>query len=187
LPPVDGLTMRGAVEGGAWSSDFGPLRLRGVERQRGLTAPLAAAGDDPRHPSDIRHPLLDLIGQRPDQIAYADTDGYDANALRANRYSDGVWSAIRWTLTAIWRVPRRACVWGMRPPPKIASDVARFAADQGAVRASGLFLSCAQGSPSAPEKVKTGGRFVGPVHNRLINMASTGVDQSLIRTAPPVT
>ena len=145
LPPVDGLTMRGDVKGGAWFSDFGLLRLRGVERQRGLTAPLAAAGDDPRHSSDIRHPLLDLIGQRPDLIAYADANGYDANALRANRCLNGVWSAVPWALTAIWRVPRRARVWGMRPPLKFASGVARFTADQGAVRASGLFLSCAQG------------------------------------------
>jgi hypothetical protein len=34
---VAGLTVRGDFKGGALSSDFGPLLLRGVDRQIGLT------------------------------------------------------------------------------------------------------------------------------------------------------
>jgi hypothetical protein len=37
FPPIDGLTVRGDFDGGALSSDFGPLILRGVDRQIGLT------------------------------------------------------------------------------------------------------------------------------------------------------
>ena len=37
FPPVAGLTVRGDFDGGALSSDFGPLILRGVDRQIGLT------------------------------------------------------------------------------------------------------------------------------------------------------
>ena len=51
FPTVAGLTVRGDFEGGALSSDFGPLLLRGVDRQIGLTARLAAAFQDHRHPS----------------------------------------------------------------------------------------------------------------------------------------
>ena len=82
FPPVDGLTVRGAFDGGALSSDFGPLILRGVDRQIGLTERVAAAIDDQRHPSYITHPLRDLIAQRMYQIACGYEDGNDANALR---------------------------------------------------------------------------------------------------------
>ena len=64
FPPVAGLTVRGDVDGGALSSDFGPLILRGVDRQIGLTERLAAAFDDQRHPSYLTHPLRDLFAQR---------------------------------------------------------------------------------------------------------------------------
>ena len=43
FPPVDGLTVRGDFDGGALSSDFGPLILRGIDRQIGLTERVAAA------------------------------------------------------------------------------------------------------------------------------------------------
>ena len=46
------------------SSDFGALLLRGIDRQIGLTARLAAAIHDTRHPSYIDHPLRDLLAQR---------------------------------------------------------------------------------------------------------------------------
>jgi hypothetical protein len=36
FPPVAGHTLRADFEGGALSSDFGPLLLRGVDRQIGL-------------------------------------------------------------------------------------------------------------------------------------------------------
>jgi hypothetical protein len=64
------------------SSDFGALLLQGVDRQIGLTARLAAAIHDKRHPSSIDHPLRDLLAQRIYQIASGYADGNDANSLR---------------------------------------------------------------------------------------------------------
>jgi hypothetical protein len=64
------------------SSDFGALLLRGVDRQIGLTACLAAAIHDKRHQSYIDHPLQDLLAQRIYQIASGYADGNDANSLR---------------------------------------------------------------------------------------------------------
>jgi hypothetical protein len=84
FPPIDGLTVRGDFDGGALSSDFGPLILRGVDCQIGLTERLAAAFEDQRHPSYITHPARDLIAQRVYQIACAYEDGNDANARRSD-------------------------------------------------------------------------------------------------------
>jgi hypothetical protein len=84
FPPIDGLTVRGDFDGGALSSDFGPLILRGVDRQIGLTERLAVAFDDQRHPSYVTHPMRDLVAQRIYQIACAYEDGNDANALRGD-------------------------------------------------------------------------------------------------------
>ena len=82
FPPVAGHTVRADFEAGALSSDFGPLLLRGIDRQIGLTERLAAAGHDKRHPSYIAHPLRDLLAQRIYQIASGYADGNDANSLR---------------------------------------------------------------------------------------------------------
>ena len=82
FPPVAGHTLRADFEGGALSSDFGVLLLRGIDRQMGLTARLAAAIHDKRHPSYIDHPLRDLLAQRIYQIASGYADGNDANTLR---------------------------------------------------------------------------------------------------------
>ena len=82
FPPVAGHTVRADFEGGALSSDFGPLLLRGIDRQIGLTERLAAAIHDHRHPSYIDHPLRDLLAQRIYQIASGYADGNDANSLR---------------------------------------------------------------------------------------------------------
>lgn len=84
FPPVAGLTVRGEFTGGALSSDMGPLLLRGVDRQIGLTERLAAAFDDRRHPSYITHSLRALLAQRIYQVASAYEDGNDANALRTD-------------------------------------------------------------------------------------------------------
>ena len=46
FPPVEGLTVRGDFDGGALSSDFGPLLLRGIDRHIGLTKHLAEAFKD---------------------------------------------------------------------------------------------------------------------------------------------
>jgi hypothetical protein len=82
FPPIAGQTIRADFEGGALSSDFGALLLRGVDRQTGLTARLAAAIHDKRHKSYIDHPLRDLLAQRVYQIASGYADGNDANSLR---------------------------------------------------------------------------------------------------------
>ncbi|WP_295403776.1 transposase, partial [uncultured Thiocystis sp.] len=82
FPPVDGLSVRADFDGGAMSSDFGPLILRGVDQQIGLTERLAQVIDDRRHPSDVTHLLRDRIAQRTFQIDCGYADGNDANALR---------------------------------------------------------------------------------------------------------
>ena len=71
-------------DGGALSSDFGPLVLRGIDRQIGLTQRLSQAFRDPRHPAYITHSLQTLFAQRTYQIACAYGDGNDANALRTD-------------------------------------------------------------------------------------------------------
>jgi len=82
FPPVAGQTLRADFDGGAFSSDFGPRLLRGLDRQSGLPERLAAAVHDKRHPSSIDHPLRDLFAQRIYQIASGYADGNDANRLR---------------------------------------------------------------------------------------------------------
>ena len=82
VPPIAGSTVRADFAGGALSSDFGALLLRGIDRQIGLTERLAAAVQDKRHPSYIDHTLRDLLAQRIYQIASGYADGNDANSLR---------------------------------------------------------------------------------------------------------
>src|SRR5947199_3069044 len=82
FPPLAGQTIRADFEGGALSSDFGALLLRGIDRQIGLTERFAAAIHDKRHQSYIDHPLRDLLAQRIYQIASGYADGNDANSLR---------------------------------------------------------------------------------------------------------
>ena len=82
FPPLAGHTVRADFEGGALSSDFGALLLRGIDRQIGFTERLAAAVHDKRHPSYIDHTLRDLFAQRIYQIASGYADGNDANSLR---------------------------------------------------------------------------------------------------------
>jgi hypothetical protein len=82
FPPIAGQTIRADFEGGALSSDFGALLLRGIDRQIGLTERFAAAMHDKRHQSYIEHPLRDLLAQRIYQIASGYVDGNDANSLR---------------------------------------------------------------------------------------------------------
>jgi hypothetical protein len=82
FPPLPGYTVRADFDGGALSSDFGALLLRGIDRQIGFTERLAAAVRDKRHPSYIDHPLRDLFAQRIYQIASGYADGNDAHSLR---------------------------------------------------------------------------------------------------------
>src|SRR5438128_4740029 len=82
FPPIAGSTVRADFEGGALSSDFGALLLRGIDRQIGRTERLAAAVQDKRHPSSIDHPLRDLLAQRLSQIASGYADANAATSLR---------------------------------------------------------------------------------------------------------
>ena len=82
FPPLAGSTVRADFAGGALASDFGALLLRGMDRQMGLTARLAAAIQDKRHPASIDHPLRHLWAQRSYQIASGYADGNEANSLR---------------------------------------------------------------------------------------------------------
>jgi hypothetical protein len=82
FPPLSGYTVRADFDGGALSSDFGALLLRGIDRQIGFTERLAAAVRDKRHPSYIDHSLRALLAQRIYQIASGYADGNDANSLR---------------------------------------------------------------------------------------------------------
>ena len=74
--------MRADCDGGALSSDFGALLLRGIDRQIGLTERLAAAMRDRRHPSYTDHSLRELFAQRSYHIASGYADGNDAKSLR---------------------------------------------------------------------------------------------------------
>ena len=104
--PLAGHTIRADFEGGALSSDFGALLLRGIDRQIGLTARLAAAIHDTRHPSYIDHPLRDLLAQRIYQIASGYADGNDANSLRRDPlFKLGV-ERLPWLQSRTWRVRR---------------------------------------------------------------------------------
>lgn len=82
FPTVDGMTLRADFEGGALSSDFGAVLLRGVDRQIGLSERLAAAFNDRRHRGYVDHSLPALFAQRIYQIGCAYADGNDANTLR---------------------------------------------------------------------------------------------------------
>jgi len=82
FPPIAGQTIRADFEGGALSSDFGALWLRGIDRQVGLPERLATAIHDKRHQSYSEHPLRDLLAQRIYQIAAGYADANDANSLR---------------------------------------------------------------------------------------------------------
>jgi hypothetical protein len=79
---IPGCTIRADFQGGGLSSDLGPLLLKGVDGQLGLTERLCAAIDDTRHPAYITHTLHDLLRQRICQIACGYEDGNDCNALR---------------------------------------------------------------------------------------------------------
>ena len=84
FPTVDGLSIRGAFDGGSMSSDFGAILLAGIDRQTGLTERLASAFKDYRHSSYVEHSLADLMKQRIYQQASMYEDGNDANSLRSD-------------------------------------------------------------------------------------------------------
>lgn len=75
-------SVRADFAGGGLSSDLGPLLLRGVDLQIGLTKRLAAALPDRRHQSYVSHSYHDILTQRIYQIGCGYEDGNDANSLR---------------------------------------------------------------------------------------------------------
>ena len=82
FPVAAGFTIRAEFDGGAMSSDFGALLLRGTDLQIGLIPRLVNAIHDKRHASYIDHSLADLLRQRIFQTASGYADGNDANILR---------------------------------------------------------------------------------------------------------
>jgi hypothetical protein len=82
FPAIAGFTVRADFDGGAMSTDFGPLLLHGTDRQTGLIDRLASAIQDRRHASYVDHSLNDLLRQRVFRTACGYVDGNDANSLR---------------------------------------------------------------------------------------------------------
>ena len=82
FPSIPGHSVRADFAGGGLSSDLGPVFLRGVDLQIGLTKRLAAALPDRRHQSYVDHSYHDILTQRIYQIACGYEDGNDSNSLR---------------------------------------------------------------------------------------------------------
>ena len=75
-------SVRADFGGGGLSSDLGPILLRGVDLQIGLTKRLVAALPDRRHQSYVNHSYHDILTQRIYQIGCGYEDGNDSNSLR---------------------------------------------------------------------------------------------------------
>jgi len=69
-------------EGGALSSDGGLVLLQQADRKNGLSAAVASALHDPRHPDLIVHELRDLVAQRLYGLCCGYEDLNDPAALR---------------------------------------------------------------------------------------------------------
>jgi hypothetical protein len=68
--------------GGEVSSDAGLLFLRETELQIGIINRVANAIDDQRHPSYVKHQIVQLLTQRVFQIAAGYEDANDSNTLK---------------------------------------------------------------------------------------------------------
>ena len=75
-------SIRADFAGGGLSSDLGPVLLRGIDLQIGLTERLSASLPDRRHQSYISHSYRDILTQRIFQIGCGYEDGNDSNSLR---------------------------------------------------------------------------------------------------------
>ena len=82
FPSIPGHAIRADFAGGGLSSDLGPLLLRGIDHQIGLTERINTALTDTRHASYITHSQRDLLTQRIYQIGCGYEDGNDSNGLR---------------------------------------------------------------------------------------------------------
>ena len=121
FPPVDGMTVRADFEGGTLSSDFGPMLLRGIDHQIGLTHCLAQAFDDQRHPSYTDHPLRNLLAQRIYQ-AFTKSPAAMRMAMTPTPcakmpFSSWGWIASLWIPTVTWPAHPPFPVWKMRRLP----------------------------------------------------------------------
>jgi hypothetical protein len=84
LPAVQRKKLTADFGGGTQSSDGGLLLLREAERSLGICARLAGSLSDPRDPTRIEHPLIELIKTRVLAICCGYEDGNDLNRLRTD-------------------------------------------------------------------------------------------------------
>jgi hypothetical protein len=82
FPSFDRRKIEASFAGGDVSSDGGIMLLRAADRRLGLLAALDAALPDPRHPSYITHPQIDLLRQRVYGLAQGYEDLNDHETLR---------------------------------------------------------------------------------------------------------
>jgi hypothetical protein len=75
-------SVRADFAGGGLSSDLGPVLLRGIDLQIGLTKRIAAALPDRRHQRYVNHSYHDMLTQRIYQTGCGHEDGNDSNRLR---------------------------------------------------------------------------------------------------------
>ena len=105
FPPLSGYTVRANFDGGALSSDFGALLLRGIDRQIGLTERLAAAVRDKRH----RRILTIRSGTSSPNVSTKLPPAMRTAMMRTARYDPMFklrWNAYRSILPKTWRVLR---------------------------------------------------------------------------------
>ncbi len=79
---ISGKKVEVDFDGGEVSSDAGVLFLRETETDIGIINKVATAIVDHRHPSYVKHEVVDLLTQRVFQIASGYEDGNDSNDLR---------------------------------------------------------------------------------------------------------
>jgi hypothetical protein len=114
-------SVRADFTGGGLSSDLGPILLRGIDLQIGLTARIAAALPDRRHQSYVNHSYHDILTQRIYQIGCGYEDGNDSNSLRHDPmfklgaarlpFDDGAALASRATISRFEHAARRQDIY----------------------------------------------------------------------------
>ena len=82
LAPINGFTVHADFAAEGLSADFGPVLLKGIDEQIGLTKRLSAALIDRRNASYVTHLQHDILAQRIYQIACGYADGNDCTTLR---------------------------------------------------------------------------------------------------------
>jgi Transposase DDE domain group 1 len=82
LPPIAQRTLSAAFDGGRLTSNGGVMLLASAERQLGICDRLAALITDPRDPSRVVHPVVDILRARVLAIACGYEDADDLDHLR---------------------------------------------------------------------------------------------------------